>query len=64
MKVLLIYAHPEPKSFNGAMFGRRRETPLAFGHEVLCSDLYGMNFHTVSGLHNFSQPSIPPTFSA
>ncbi len=44
MKVLYVYAHPEPKSFNDAL----KDTALAAlqekGHEVMLSDLYAMKF--------------------
>lgn len=62
MKVLLVYAHPEPKSFNGAMFRQAQDILLSAGHQVLCSDLYGMNFHAVSGPGNFSQLRNPDFF--
>lgn len=55
MKVLLIYAHPEPASFNGAMFAQARKTLLEAGHELRTSDLYAMKFDPVSGRDNFTQ---------
>ncbi|MDG9669287.1 NAD(P)H-dependent oxidoreductase [Hahella sp. CR1] len=44
MKVLLVYAHPEPKSLNGSIkdFAVRRLENA--GHEVQVSDLYAMNW--------------------
>jgi NAD(P)H dehydrogenase (quinone) len=54
MKVLVVVAHPEPLSFNGAMFRRAIEALIAAGHEVKTSDLYGMKFDPVSGRHNFT----------
>ncbi|MCF0048511.1 NAD(P)H-dependent oxidoreductase [Dyadobacter sp. LJ53] len=54
MRVLLIYAHPEPKSFNGAMFRKAQETLLQAGHQVRVSDLYAMQFDPVSGRDNFT----------
>jgi NAD(P)H dehydrogenase (quinone) len=54
MKVLLIYAHPEPRSFNCAMFNKAKETFLQAGHELRTSDLYAMQFHPVSGKDNFT----------
>ena len=53
MKTFLILAHPEPKSFNGAMFQTAIETLQADGDEVKVSDLYRMNFNPVSGRQNF-----------
>lgn len=54
MKVLIVLAHPEPKSFNGAMYRTAIETLQQAGHEVKTSDLYHMNFNPVSGRQNFT----------
>jgi putative NADPH-quinone reductase len=62
MKVLLIYAHPEPLSFNGAMFREAMETLAAAGHEVRHSDLYDMHFHAVSSRENFTGLQNPDFF--
>lgn len=53
MKFLIVYAHPEPRSFNGALFERAVESLGAMGHEVLTSDLYGLGFDPVSDRRNF-----------
>ena len=53
MKAFIVYWHPEPKSFNGAMFRTACETLAADGHEVSTSDLNEMGFNPVSGRHNF-----------
>jgi NAD(P)H dehydrogenase (quinone) len=53
MKVLIIFAHPEPKSFNGAMFQTAIATLKAAGHDVQYSDLYAMKFDPVSDRSNF-----------
>ncbi len=53
MKVFLVYWHPEPRSFNAAMFDTARETLAAAGHEVRTSDLHQMGFDPVSGRKNF-----------
>lgn len=55
MKILIVMAHPEPKSFNGAMLQKTVETFKKLGHEVKVSDLYQMNFNPVSGKKNFKQ---------
>ncbi|QEH44091.1 NAD(P)H-dependent oxidoreductase [Chitinophaga sp. XS-30] len=62
MKVLLIYAHPEPKSFNSAMLGAARETLLQAGHDLRISDLYAMPFNPVSGKDNFTALENPHYF--
>lgn len=49
MNVLIVYAHPEPKSFNGAMKDVAIEMLTAAGHEVVVSDLYAMGFNPVAG---------------
>lgn len=48
MNILVVYAHPEPKSFNGAMRDLAVETLTGAGHEVVVSDLYAMGFNPVA----------------
>ncbi|MBW8523516.1 NAD(P)H-dependent oxidoreductase [Chryseobacterium chendengshani] len=54
MKILIILAHPEPKSFNAAMYHSAIKTLEENGHEVKTSDLYRMNFNPVSDRNNFT----------
>lgn len=54
MKVLIILAHPELKSFSGAMYQSTIEVLTNMGHEVKVSDLYRMNFDPVSDRRNFT----------
>ena len=54
MNVLLVLAHPERRSFNGAMFDTAQATLQAAGHTVVTSDLYRMGFDPVSGRRNFA----------
>jgi NAD(P)H dehydrogenase (quinone) len=54
MKVLIVFAHPEFKSFNGAMFQTAIATLKAAGHDVQYSDLYTMKFDPVSDRRNFT----------
>jgi NAD(P)H dehydrogenase (quinone) len=49
MKVLLVYAHPEPASFNGALRDVAVATLGAAGHAVTVSDLYAQGFNPVAG---------------
>lgn len=54
MNVLIVLAHPEPKSFNGAMFDTAVKTFTDAGHGVATSDLYRMGFNPVSDRRNFT----------
>jgi hypothetical protein len=62
MKVLIVHAHEEPKSFNGAM----RDTAISVlkepGHTVEVSDLYAMTFNPVGGKHDFTALADPEFF--
>lgn len=53
MTVLLVYAHPEPRSFTGSLRDCAVQTLTGMGHEVLVSDLYSMGFNPVPGWHDF-----------
>lgn len=44
MKVLIVYAHPEPRSLNGALKDFAVERLQRAGHEVQVSDLYTMRW--------------------
>ena len=62
MKVLIVYWHPEPKSFNGAMLKQAKQTLESNGHEVKISNLHEMNFNPISGRQNFESMSDPDYF--
>lgn len=53
MRIFIVHAHPEPKSFNGAMTKTAIDALVKAGHEIVVSDLYVMAFNPVSGRHNF-----------
>ncbi|MBL8490337.1 MAG: NAD(P)H-dependent oxidoreductase [Rhodocyclaceae bacterium] len=53
MKAFVVFAHPEPKSFNGALYRTAVDSLRAAGHEVHTSDLYGMQWNPVSDRRNF-----------
>ena len=53
MKTLIVLAHPERKSFNGALFDTALRSLEAGGHTIAHSDLYRMGFDPVSGRANF-----------
>ena len=54
MNVLIVFAHPESKSFNGALFDTAIKTLSAAGHTVASSDLYRMGFNPISDRRNFT----------
>jgi NAD(P)H dehydrogenase (quinone) len=62
MKVFLVYWHPEPRSFNAAMFRTAIETLSTAGHEVMTSDLHAMRFDPVSSRSNFTTVKDPDYF--
>ena len=62
MKVLLVVAHPEPRSFNGAMRDVAVATLAAAGHEVEVSDLYGDGFNPVAGPGDVTARANPDLF--
>ncbi|MCH4569843.1 NAD(P)H-dependent oxidoreductase [Bacillus sp. ES1-5] len=53
MNILIIYAHPEPKSFNGALKDLAVSELTSLGHQVKVSDLYAMNFKAVADSEDF-----------
>lgn len=57
MKTLIVYAHPEPKSFNNALKEKAIEVLENQGHEVKVSDLYAMNFDPVAKKDDFTELS-------
>jgi NAD(P)H dehydrogenase (quinone) len=59
MRVFIVHAHHEPKSFSGAMTREAEAALHAAGHEVVISDLYAMGFNPVSGRHNFTTVKDP-----
>jgi NAD(P)H dehydrogenase (quinone) len=63
MKTLLVLAHPEPKSFNAALFQQAVATLTAERHEVTTSDLYAMKFNPISDRRNFTEVFNPDYFS-
>ena len=53
MKILIVYAHPEPRSFNAALKDLAVEVLTGANHEVAVSDLYAMNFEPAGGPVDF-----------
>jgi NAD(P)H dehydrogenase (quinone) len=47
MRVLVVHAHPDPESYNGALFRRTVEGLTAAGHEVDACDLHEEDFQPI-----------------
>jgi NAD(P)H dehydrogenase (quinone) len=62
MNVLIVYAHPEPTSFNGALKDTAVATLRGDGHEVVVSDLYAEGFDPRAGRHDFVEARDPARF--
>jgi NAD(P)H dehydrogenase (quinone) len=58
MKVLLVFAHPEPRSLNGALRDVAIKELVAQGHEVRVSDLYANGWKSEIDRADF--PSLAP----
>jgi NAD(P)H dehydrogenase (quinone) len=57
MKVLLVFAHPEPRSLNGALRDVAVSELQALGHEVRVSDLYAQGWKSQVDRADF--PALP-----
>jgi NAD(P)H dehydrogenase (quinone) len=53
MNCLIVYAHPDPNSFNAALRDAAAEVLRGQGHSVEISDLYAMNFKPVVDRNDF-----------
>jgi putative NADPH-quinone reductase len=62
MNIFLVLAHPEPRSFNGALFRQAQKLLAGTGHEIKTSELYEMQFSPVSGRNNFTSVKDPEYF--
>jgi NAD(P)H dehydrogenase (quinone) len=62
MNVLIVHAHQEPKSYNGAMKDTAVRVLKESGHTVEISDLYAMKFNPVGGKHDFTSLADPDFF--
>jgi NAD(P)H dehydrogenase (quinone) len=54
MNALIVSAHPEPHSFNGAMRDTAVEALQDAGHQVTVSDLYAEHFNGTAGEADFT----------
>lgn len=64
MKILLVLAHPEPRSFCGALRDVAAQTLQAEGHEVEQSDLYAMRWQPLLGPQDFPVEEADTPFNA
>lgn len=62
MKALIVYAHPEPTSFNCALKDTAVATLRGDGHEVAVTDLYAEGFDPRAGRHDFREARDPGRF--
>lgn len=62
MQALIVHAHEESKSFNGAMKDTAVSMLQESGHAVEVSDLYVMRFNPVGGRHDFTSLAAPEFF--
>jgi NAD(P)H dehydrogenase (quinone) len=62
MNVLIVYAHPEPASFNSALKDAAVEAIQTAGHRAEVSDLYAEGFNPVAGRHDFNTVADPTRF--
>lgn len=62
MKALIVHAHEEPQSFNGALRDTAVQTLSQMGMSVQVSDLYAMNFDPVGGKRDFTTLHDPAYF--
>ncbi len=53
MNALIVYAHPNPRSFNKALLDTAQQTLEEAGHEVRVKDLYAMDFAPVLSAADF-----------
>ncbi|MDX1994770.1 MAG: NAD(P)H-dependent oxidoreductase [bacterium] len=54
MNVLIVYAHPDPRSFQGVMKDHAVATLVERGHAVQVTDLYAMGFEAAAGPGDFT----------
>lgn len=63
MNVFIVFAHPEHRSFNGAMLDAAQSALRSSGARVEISDLYAMGFNPVPGRHDFHSTHSSERFS-
>jgi len=63
MRVLIVFAHPEPKSLNGSLKDVAVKALKETRHEVKVSDLYGMGFKAALDREDFTDLQNPDRFN-
>lgn len=63
MNVLILYAHPEPRSLNGALKDFMLQHLTQQGHQVKISDLYAMNWKATLDADDFPQRNTAKPFN-
>jgi NAD(P)H dehydrogenase (quinone) len=53
LRYLIVYAHPEPQSLNGALKDHAVASLVGAGHDVQLSDLYAMRFKAIADRDDF-----------
>jgi NAD(P)H dehydrogenase (quinone) len=56
MNILIVHAHPEPKSFTSALCRTAEEVLVGAGHGVEVTDLYRQQFNPVASAEDFYAP--------
>ncbi|EPT7109673.1 NAD(P)H-dependent oxidoreductase, partial [Klebsiella michiganensis] len=64
MKILLVYAHPEPHSLNGALKDFTVQHLQNAGHDVQVSDLYAMRWKAGFDADDSSAPPVGESWRA
>lgn len=59
MKVLIVFAHPEPKSYGSTLLRAAESTFRERGDEVVVSDLYAMGFNPIASPDDFLERRFP-----
>ena len=62
MNVLIVFAHPEPRSFNAALKDIAVQTLQGLGHEVQVSDLYAMHWSPALKESDFAGQRADPDY--
>ncbi|NVH75762.1 NAD(P)H-dependent oxidoreductase [Paraburkholderia sp. JPY432] len=63
MNALIVYAHPEPKSMNGALKDAAVRALTDAGWQVEVSDLHAQDFRAAAGWEDFTRPVSPGRLS-